>query len=64
MTKHVQEIADSELDQVTGADSNHKKWIPIESMSQSVRAPSSRSTSESVPVEDFSLNYEEIKWTY
>ena len=64
MTKQAEEIKDTDLDEVAGGDQNHKDWIIIQSMSQSVRAPRSRSNSDSVPVEDFSLNYEEIKVTY
>ncbi|MBY8977661.1 hypothetical protein KHP62_17745 [Rhodobacteraceae bacterium NNCM2] len=54
-------LADDALDAAAGGDSNHKKWIPIQSMSTPVYKPSSGKT---VPTEQLSLNYEEIKQTY
>lgn len=40
-------------------DEKHKEWIMIESISQPVNQ-----SSNSVPTEEITLNYEEIKWTY
>lgn len=57
--KTPQQIADTDLDAATGAGSDHKKWIEI----QTISAPLRPSSSDNVPIEDFSMNFEEIKVT-
>lgn len=59
MNRKIEGLADAELDNVAGGNGNHKKWIDVLSVSQGT----TRARGEAVPVEDFSLNFEEIKVT-
>ena len=59
-------LGDVTLENISGGGS-HEKWIPIESMSQSVSrqlSATDENHAEAVPMEDFSLNFEEIKVSY
>lgn len=59
MTKKIEEIADADLDNVTGADSKHDKWIDILSVSQGTSGPQAHTEQEHV-----AFTYDKITWTY
>lgn len=52
-----EQIEDADLDAASGAGGDHKDWIPILSVPEPIRRPSS----SPVAVEELSLNYEKIK---